>query len=144
MCRSISNNRGFSLVEVMIALFITVVAVTSIFTLMTPAWRTATMSDQFGRAADILSDQMQQQELFIMNPCNNVVVGTTGPVTINASGYAAAQPGDVQFSLTRNIVLIAPDVWRVTVRVAWPGNAGISESLVVTRQEYYRYPGNCP
>ncbi|MBN1546779.1 MAG: prepilin-type N-terminal cleavage/methylation domain-containing protein [Syntrophaceae bacterium] len=137
------NKSGFTLVEVIIAIFITVVAVLAIFSLMSPAWRTTTFSDQLGRAANILHDQLQEEEALIMNPCNSVTEGTTGPTSVNASGYSTAQPGDAQFSITRTITEIATNVWRVTIRVDWPGHTGISESLVVTRQENYRFPAGC-
>ena len=143
MFRSPCSRRGFTLVEAVIAIFITTVAVMAIFSLVSPAWRTTARSDNLGRAANILYDQLQQQEFLIMNPCNAVTPGTTGPVTVYSSGSATAQSGDTQFSVTRTITNMATNVWRVSVRVAWPGNAGISESLVVTRQENYRFPAGC-
>ncbi|HOO41082.1 MAG TPA: prepilin-type N-terminal cleavage/methylation domain-containing protein [Syntrophales bacterium] len=144
MFHSKCNNRGFTLVEVVIALFITTVAVLSIFALMSPAWQTTSRSDLMGRAANILYDRLQQEEARIMNPCNKVVASTTGPVSIYASGGTAAQAsGDVAFNVTTTVATEAADVWRVTVRVAWPGHDGISESLIVTRQDAYRFPEGC-
>jgi len=144
MFPSTCNNRAFTLIEVVIAIFITTVAVLSIAALMSPAWRTASRSDFTGRAANILHDRLQQEEARIMNPCNAVAEGITGPVAIFASGGTASKPsGDVAFSITTTITLEATNVWRVTVRVAWPGNAGISESLIVTRQDAYRFPEGC-
>jgi Tfp pilus assembly protein PilV len=143
MFQSLCNKQGFTLVEVVIAIFLTTVAVLAIFSLISPAWRTAGFADQLGRAANILYDQLQEQESLIMNPCNAVTEGTTGPITINASGYSAAQAGDAQFNVTRTITAIATGVWRVTVQVTVPGHAAISESLVVNRQENYRFPAGC-
>jgi Tfp pilus assembly protein PilV len=143
MFRSPCNNRGFTLVEAVIAIFITTVAVMAIFSLVAPAWRTTSRSDNLGRAANILNDQLQRQESLIMNPCNAVTTGTTGPVTVYSSGSATGQSGDTQFNVTRTITNIATNVWRVSVRVSWTGHAGISESLVVTRQENYRFPAGC-
>lgn len=137
------NKRGFTLVEVIIAIFMTTVAVLAIFSLMSPAWRTAGYADQLGRAANILHDLLQEQESLIMNPCNTVTEGTTGPASINASGYSTAQSGDLQFNVTRTITEVESNVWQVTIRVDWPGHTGISESLLVTRQEYYRFPSGC-
>ena len=143
MLRLTCNKKGFTLVEVMIATFLTVVAVLSIFALVAPAWRTTAQSDRIGRAANILYDHLQQQEAWIMNPCNAVTTGTVGPVAVNASGRADAQPGDMPFQVTRTITNIGTGVWRVSVRVAWPGSNGISESQIVTRQEYHRFPAGC-
>ena len=144
MLPSIFNNRGLGLVEVVVAVFITTVAIMAIFSLMAPAWRTTSRSDYTGRAANILNDQLQQQETLIMNPCNTVTTGTTGPVAVYASGSTTAEPGDIQFNVTRTITSIATNVWLVSVRIAWIGHAGISESLVVNRQETYRFPAGCP
>lgn len=135
------NNRGFSLIEAVIAIFLTTVAVMSIFALVSPAWRTTAQSDFIGRAANILHDRLQREEVGIMNTCNPVAVGTTGPVTVYASGGMAPQSGDMPFSVTTTITPTgAANVWRVTVRVAWPNHVGISESLTVTRQDNYKFP----
>lgn len=143
MFQSLCNKQGFSLVEVVIAIFMTTVAVLAIFSLISPAWRTAGHADLLGRAANILYDQLQEQEALIMNPCNAVTEGTTGPIALNASGYSTAQAGDIQFNVTRTITEIATGVWRVTIQVAVPGRAAISESLIVNRQENYRFPAGC-
>lgn len=135
------NKRGFTLVEVLIAIFITVVAVLGILALISPAWRTAAKSDYLGRASGILYETLVTQEAFIMNPCNTVPSSTT--TTPFASGQTAAQPGDAQFTVTTTITNIGTGVWSVTVRVAWPGHTGISETLAVTRQEGFRTPGGC-
>ena len=137
------NNRGFTLVEVVIAMFLTVVAVLALFSLQPTAWKTATRSDYLGRASGILYETLVTQEALIMNPCNAVAAGTTGPTAVFASGQTTAQPGDAQFNVTTTITSIGTNIWRVTVRVAWTGHAGISESLVVTRQEGFRFPAGC-
>jgi prepilin-type N-terminal cleavage/methylation domain-containing protein len=144
MLRLPCNNRGFTLIEVIIAMFLTVVAVLALFSLQPTAWQTATRSDMLGRAAGILHERLTTQEALIMNPCNAVTAGATGPTPVFVSGQATAQPGDVQFNVTTTITNLAANVWRVTVRVAWPGHVGISESLVVTRQQGFRFPAGCP
>lgn len=141
MLNSTLNNRGFTLVEAVIAVFITTVAVMSIFALISPAWRTASQSDVMGRAANILHDRLQQAELWIMNANNAVVTGPTVQDTMYASGDSTAHPssGDMAFNVSTTTTQLDTTVWRVTIRVAWPGNNGISESLVVTRQDDYLY-----
>jgi len=137
------NKRGFGLLEVVIAIFITAVAVMAIFSLMAPSWQSTTRSDHWGRAANILRDQIQMQEVLITNPCNEVVEGVTGPFPVFSSGGAAAQPGDIQFYITRTITPIAAAAWRVTVRVAWPGDTGLVGTLEVNRQNDYEFPEGC-
>lgn len=137
------DNRGFTLIEVLIAVFITVVAVLGILALMSPAWRTAAKADYLGRASGILYETLMTQEALILNPCNPVP-GSSGPTAVFASGQTEAQPGDAQFNVTTTITNIRANAWSVNVLVAWPGHTGISETLVVTRQEGFRFPVGCP
>jgi Tfp pilus assembly protein PilV len=138
MLRLPCNNRGFTLIEVLIAIFITIVAVLGILALMAPAWRTAAKADYLGRASGILYETLMTQEALILNPCR-AVPGSTGPTAVFASGQTAAQ----QFNVTTTITNIRTNAWSVNVLVAWPGHAGISETLVVTRQEGFRFPVGC-
>ena len=142
MSRLPCNNRGFTLVEVLFALFLTIVAVLGTLALISPAWKTAEQTDYLGRAAGILYERLMMEEAMILNPCNAVPV-SNGPTAVFASGQATAQPGDAQFTVTTTIALIGTNVWSVNVLVAWPGQAGISETLVVTRQEGFRFPAGC-
>jgi len=137
------DNRGFTLVEVLIAIFITVVAVLGTLALISPAWKTATRSDYLGRASGILYETLMTHEARILNPCNAVPPSAT--TTVFASGQTTAQQGDAQFIVNTTITAIT-NAWRVTVRVSWPplNATGISESLVVTRQEGFRFPAGCP
>ena len=80
------DNRGFTLVEVLIAIFITVVAVLGILALISPAWQTAARSDYLGRASGILYERLMMEEGRILNPCCIVPAGTTGPTAVFASG----------------------------------------------------------
>ena len=142
MSRLRCNNRGFTLVEVLIAIFITVVAVLGTLTLISPAWRMAAQSDYLGRASGILYEQLMRQEARIMNPCCSIPASSA--TTVFASGLAAVQPGDAQFTVNTTITPIV-NAWRVTVQVSWPpvNATGISESLVVTRQQGFVFPAGC-
>jgi Tfp pilus assembly protein PilV len=135
------NKRGISLVEVVIAVFLTTIGVLAVLSLQPAAWRTAARSDYMGRAAGILQKELETQEVLIMNCCNAVAAGTT-TTNVLASGEAVAQPGDATFTVTTTITeIVTGSVWRVDVRVAWAGHAGIIESIVVTRQQ--RFQGTC-
>jgi Tfp pilus assembly protein PilV len=135
------NNRGISLVEVVIAIFLTTIGVLAVLSLQPSAWRTATRSDYMGRAAGILQKELETQQILIMNCCNAVAAPITTVNNVLVSGEAAAQPGDATFTVTTTITLIAANVWRVDVRVAWAGHTGIIESIVVTRQQ--KFQGAC-
>jgi Tfp pilus assembly protein PilV len=143
MSRLPCDNRGFTLVEVVIAIFLTVVAVLGILALISPAWRTAARSDYLGRASGILYEQLMTQEARIMNPCCSIP--TSSSTSIFASGQSTAQQGDAQFNVTTTTTPQAANSWLVTVRVSWPplNSTGITDSLIVTRQEGFRFPAVC-
>jgi Tfp pilus assembly protein PilV len=132
------NKRGISLVEVVIAMFLTTVGVLAVLSLQPTAWRTAARSDYMGRAAGIMQKELETRQAFIMNSCNAVTVGATVS-NVLVSGETATQPGDATFTVTTTITSIATNVWRVDVRVAWTGHTGIIESLVVTRQQNFQF-----
>jgi Tfp pilus assembly protein PilV len=137
------NKKGLGLIEVVIAMFLTVVAVLAIFSLVAPTWKTAARSDYLGRASGILYEELVRQEARIMNACCSVTEGVLPTTAVNSSGQPTAQSGDAQFNVTSTITSLPTNAWRVTVRVAWTGHTGISESMVVTRQQGFVYPAGC-
>ncbi|MDI9570797.1 MAG: hypothetical protein QM278_08755 [Pseudomonadota bacterium] len=145
MSRSICNDRGASLLEVVIAIFLTAVGIMAIISLQPSAWRTTARADYLGRAAGILHKTMQEAEARIMNPCNTVTLGqTTTTVTVsNQAGVA----GDASYTVATTIAQDGMNAraFVVTVTVTWPplNNTGITESMTVTRQETHRYPTGC-
>jgi Tfp pilus assembly protein PilV len=143
MLHFLCNKKGMGIIEVLIAIFITVVGVLAIFSLVSPAWRTAARADYLGRASGILYEELIRQEARIMNPCCSVTTGTLATTVVYSSGQATAQLGDAEFNVTTTITSLATSVWLVTVQVGWIGNMAISESLVVTRQEGFVFPSGC-
>lgn len=138
MLRSVCNNRGVGLLEVVIAVFLTVIGVLAIFSLQAPAWRTAARADYLGRAAEILQRQMETTEAFVMNSCNAVTAGTT-TTSVVTSGMGTAVKGDTTYNVSTTITNAGTNVWRVTVTVTWPINTtGITGNLIVARQEFFR------
>jgi Tfp pilus assembly protein PilV len=140
------------MIEVLIALFLTMIGIMALISMQPQGWLLSGRSDYLGRAAELLHEQLEINELNIMNQCNaNAPWGAALPLSggdsinnnaqVRQSGMAASQSGDVTFTVNTTITCIdtAPFTWRVTVNVTWPGNAvGIRESLIVTRQEYFR------
>jgi len=137
-----SNNHGMGLVEVVIALFITTIAVFALLSLQPVAWQTAQRSDYLGRAANLLYDELQSYEVTIMNPCQPIPAASATRY-VYASHTTNSPLGDARFTVTTTVTALSSDTWRVTSRVQWPNHPGIVESLVVTRQETYRYPPGC-
>ena len=133
------NNRGASIVEVLIAVFITAFGIIAVMSMQPLSWQTATKSDLLGRSASILHKELEEIELTIMNPNNTVTTGTTNP-TIYASGQAASQGyGDAKYTVQRTITSNVDGSWTVRVVVTDPDNKTVSESIIVTRQEGFRF-----
>ncbi len=153
---TLRNNKGVGLIEVMIAIVLTTVGIMAILTLQGTGWRTVARSDYMGRASGILSSQMETWQIFVMNACNNVdaIVGPQATITVLVSGQDDAVAGDATYTVTTtitdvtNITGYVTRAWRITVNVTWPNNSkGITESIVVTRQDRYRnppFPQACP
>jgi len=130
------------MIEVLIAIFLTTIAVLGVFSLQAPAWKTTARADYLSRAAEIMHRQLESTELLIMNPCNTVTVGTTGPTPIIVSGMGAAISGDATFNVTTDIAAVAGknNIWQVTVTVTWPplNTVGITNTIIVSRQQFFK------
>ena len=134
------------MIEVLIAIFLTTTGILALLALQGPGWKNMAKSDYAGRAAGILYKTMETRESLILNPCNSITTGSSGNITVYPSGQSSAINGDVAYTVTRNTVTDASNtnVYVVTVTVTWPINStGITESMVVGRQEYFRYPSTC-
>lgn len=135
------NNRGITIVEVLITLFLTAVGIMALLSMQPTSWNAAGRSDFMGRAAGILQSELERNEIMIMNPANAVTTGVLPTLNINASSQTAQQAGDVPFTVNTTVLPLgtATNAWTVTIRVTWPGNArGIQETAIVSRQEYFR------
>lgn len=143
MLHLVIDRKGFGMIEVLIAVFMTAVAILAVFSLVSPAWKTTAKSDYLGRASGILYEQLMVQESRLMNPCCSVTTGVQTPLAVYASGQAGAQSGDLQFNVATTITELSTGVWRVIVTVTWTGHPGITESLVVTRQDGFTFPSGC-
>ncbi|OGM17094.1 hypothetical protein A2V61_01920 [Candidatus Woesebacteria bacterium RBG_19FT_COMBO_47_8] len=142
----IINKRGISLIEVIVAMLLVSVGVISLLSIQPSAWRYSARSDYLGRAAGILSQELQTKQAIIMNPCQTIPASDAAPRSIHVSGEAGEIAGDATFRVQTTIVNITPNlVWRVTVTVTWPplNNTGITENILVTRQDKYRFPAGC-
>lgn len=135
-----NNNKGVSLIEVLISIFILAIGILGVLAVFPQGWMSSMKSDLLGRGAEILHKEMETRQAFIMNPCNSITIGTTSK-TVYPSGQTSAQSGDAPFTVSTEVNSIAgqTSIWRITVTVTWPGNsAGITESIDVTRDENYK------
>jgi len=135
----ILNIKGISLVEVMIAMFLTTIAVISILPMQDMSLRTASRSDYLGRAAGILQSELELRESQIMNSANDVTLGVVNQPSVTVSGLLGVS-GDATFNIATKTSVNpnANNSWIVNVRVTWTGNAtGITSSMIVTRQSRF-------
>jgi Tfp pilus assembly protein PilV len=135
------NNRGITIVEVLITLFLTTVGILALLSMQPTAWNAAGRSDFMGRAAGILQSELERNELQIMNPNNAVSTGVLPNRNVYASSQSTKQSGDVTYTVATTVTPLAgaTNAWQVKVQVTWPGNTrGVSESTIVSRQEYFR------
>jgi Tfp pilus assembly protein PilV len=151
----LSNSKGITIVEGVIAILITSIGLLALLSMQAPAWRLSGKSDYMGRGAGILYRELVAWELYIMNPCNAVtagttnwnrfMTGTTSTWNVNTSNQSTAQSGDATFTVQTVLTDISPagipagTVWRVDVTVNWANNTfALSDSVVVTRQESFK------
>jgi Tfp pilus assembly protein PilV len=146
MSSSLCDNRGITLIESVIAILIVSIGLMGLLSMQPSAWRTTARTDYLGRAAMILSKELTDQELRLMNPCNPVTTDAGSTKIVNTSYMDTAQQGDIRFTVLTSTTAIGTNIWRVTVQVTWPplNATGIRESIVVTRQENFRYGGCTP
>lgn len=143
MFNLICNKKGISLVEVLIASFLITFGILALLSLQPSAWSLSGKSDFLGRAAGLLHKEMETVEVFLMNPNNANPCATTNPLVMTqnvfSSGLNPAQSGDIPYTMQTTIQDNGDNSWTVRVRVTWEGNnTGISETLLVTRQENFR------
>lgn len=143
MCniKTLLNNKGITIIEAMIAAFLTAVAVISLMPMQSTSLRAGFRADYLGRAAGIMQAELEAREYFIMNQDNIVTVtGATTPIVqnIKASGSAGVVQGDATFQVFTliNPVPATTNAWIVNVRVTWTGGSanGIRSSIIATRQ----------
>ena len=135
------NNRGITIVEVLITLFLTAVGIMALLSMQPTSWNAAGRSDFMGRAAGILQSELERNELWIMNPANAVSTGVLPARNVYASSQSTQQTGDVPFTVNTTVLPLgsATNAWTVTIQVTWPGNTrGVQETAIVSRQEYFR------
>lgn len=146
-------SKGFGMVEVLVAVFLTVTAILAIFALQAPALRQTARSDYLGRATEIMHKQLESTEVYLMNQCNTAAMATNGipaipaigasessTYTVYASGLTAATQGDASYTVATTVVRTAANDFRVTVTVTWPplNATGITQTMFVSRQLYFK------
>ena len=139
------------MIEVLIAICLTSWAIMALLGLQAPGWKSMAKADYVGRASGILYKTLENYETHIMNPCYSVTLGNQTVEYLKTSGQTSSISGDVTYTVNTNIVHDVDSsgnsvtgAFLVTVQVTWTNNTtGISESMVVARQERSRFPTGC-
>jgi len=142
MLRLLCNKKGMSMAEVLVAVLLTSVGIIALLALQPTGWKTMAKADYVGRASGILYKTLEDNENFILNPCNAITVGTTGPISVKSSDQTSVITGDITYQVTTTIAQDGTSSgYIVTVTVTWPplNNIGISETMVVAPQQLCKY-----
>ncbi|MBI5213581.1 MAG: hypothetical protein HY957_09495 [Nitrospirae bacterium] len=148
MYSTVFNKKGISMIEVALAIFILMVGIVGVISIQSQSWRTTRTSDYQGRAAQILSKELEDKQAQIMNCC--LALPVSGTRTVYSSGGSTNVSSgtinvlDVPFTVQTTITNIATGIWNVKAQVTWTGNTtGISETRTVSTQESFRIPAGC-
>ena len=120
----IFNNKGITIVESLIAVFLTAVAVASLIAMQPLSWQSAGRADSISRAVGILQQELETSEILIKN-------GTPPSASAN---YDDVFVGNQRFEKRLSISQPNTSSWLVNVHVRWQGNPkGIQSSMIVMR-----------
>ncbi len=120
------NNKGITLVESLVAVMLTGIAILGLMTMQPLAWQTAGKADSMTRAAGIMQRELEAIEGSIMS----------GTIPANKTNVVETM-GNASYTINTTITQpTATNSWLAHVRITWPGNAnGMKSSIIVTRQE---------
>jgi prepilin-type N-terminal cleavage/methylation domain-containing protein len=129
-------NKGLSLIECLIALFLATIAAVSLVNMQTLAWVGAGKSDYWGRAAVIMQRELDTHESEIVwgtPPANNNIVTTCADASGNSVLCTNASKV-FTITYTPTIPSGAVTTYLVNVKITWPGSHnGVRSSKIVYR-----------
>ena len=139
-----STNKGFGMIDAMMALAVTSIGILAFLSLMPQGWTSSRSSDERSRAAMIMHREFENMQALIANKCNPTPTATTSYTKQVTSSGGAAITGDQVFTVNKTItpvVVGTPSAWTVTVQVVWPGTStGVRDSHQVVQQDDYTFP----
>jgi len=140
------NNKGISLVEVLVAAALAMIAIAALTPMQDMSLKTGFNADYLGRATYIMQTELEAREYTIMNQ-NTTVTTTSSPhivQTFTSDGVLTTDPDDAYFTVVTSVRLnpsatALNNSWIVNVRVSWPGGPSgppktISSSIIATKQ----------
>lgn len=133
------NNKGITLVESLIAVFLTAIAIIALMPMQDMSLRTGAKADYMGRASYIMQSELEAREYFIMNQNNAITLAQAVPFVqgFTVDGVLTAVAAQRFFTVNTFISPVAgsTNAWIVHVNVTWPGGPtnGIRSSIIATR-----------
>ncbi|MDM7987276.1 MAG: hypothetical protein QUS13_08085 [Smithella sp.] len=125
----ILNNRGLTIIESLIAVMLTGVAVIGLLTMQPLGMQSAGKADSMTRATQLMQRELETLESRVMAGAN---------VTTLVKTNASETIGNETFTINTTITVRNNATWLARVRVTWPGNTnGVRSSLIVSRQSTF-------
>ncbi|MHB8137499.1 MAG: type IV pilus modification PilV family protein [Smithellaceae bacterium] len=119
------NNKGITLIESLIAVMLTAIAIIGLMTMQPLAWQSAGKADSMTRATELLQRELESVEGSIMK----------GTVTGLDKSNVSETMGNETFTVTTTITEPITNRWLARVNVKWKGSStGVKSSIIVTRQ----------
>jgi len=136
------NKKGITFMECMIALLLTAIAVVSLMSMQSLAWRGAGKSDYLGRAEGILQREIETLE-------NNFMVGTNASISCTCNGITPCTCNgtvppwtstykitvdNIPFTVNASAKVPVNSTWLINVQITWPGSVnGIKNSMLISQ-----------
>ena len=123
------NNRGLTIVESLIAVMLTGVAIVGLLTMQPMGMQSAGKADSMTRATELMQRELETVE-------SNVMAGAN--VTALVKTNVNETVGNETFTINTAITVRDNVTWLARVRVNWPGNTnGVRSSMIVSRQNTF-------
>lgn len=119
----IMNNKGITIIESLVALMLTAVAIASLMSMQPLSWQSAGKADSVSRAVGIMQQELERAEILIIN----------GTPPSDPPDFVDVVIGKETFQ--KKLVLSQPstNTWLVNVHVKWRTSPkGIKSSIIVT------------
>ena len=135
MKKNSNSDAGLTIVECVIALFLTTIAIFTLINMQPLAWQGAGKSDYLGRAAAILQRELEINEYEIMKG----VVPPNSKSCVDKDGKSVdCTDASAMYSIiitTSKPATIPDETTLLNVRVTWPETKrGVASSIIVSPQ----------
>lgn len=138
MNKTLRAEKGLSIVECVIALLLTTVAVVSLIEMQSLAWRGAGKSDYLGRAQGLLQRELERCEYSILRSVN---IPADTKCMDQFGNDADCKADNAVFTinyLETTPANIPANTRLLNVKITWPGSkSGIRSSLIILPQSDY-------